>query len=435
MKQYERIVLVQGDRYIKLILNDDEVISKWGKIGGKEQRTSHIYGFINKGKSNELSPMEAALADFERKMEKKIKEGYKLNSGDLLDISTEEKDTTLDFNSPQSSFTLSKPITKISDRALQGMIDKEKSILTEKENGMCHWVVYDDEGNVKIFTRRMNDHTRKYPDLEVEFYHMGFKNTLLAAEFVIDNEDHHKGFRLLQEISKSDTLKGELKENQMRSYELQQKNPVRACIFHIPYIMGEESWKFDYEDVHGLLRRFPHKDYGSLIFRPVNRTKELQNVEDVKDFLRAREKSLEGLVCWNKDGQVEVSFDGKPKRRAAYKIKVPKEMDVIAYGWNEGTGDRQGRIGSLNIGKYQPTRTFKIIESNMLDYGKVGSGIPDDMANPEDWSFPCVIEIEYEYHEPTGKFKFPRFNKIHEDKQPWECIREEGEAPDAKLVK
>lgn len=419
--------LVQKDRYIIISVDGDTVTSKWGKIGGKEQTTSHTYDFINKGKANELSPIDAALADFDRKVEKKMKEGYK-EVLEIKEITEDEGD--LDFDAPQTSFTLSKPITKIADKKLQELLNKNQAILQEKENGMCHWVVLDSKSNVSIYTRRMNDHTRKYPGIVEEFkkiFPPGEKseNSVFGVELIVDCEDHHRGFRLLQEISKSDTLKGELKESQERSYELQETNPVRACVFCCLYGNGAPVWRMDYEFNRELLNNMlPTKDQNTTLFRPVELN--FTNVAEIKEYLRENEKRLEGIVCWDKKSGVEVSFDGKPKRRASYKIKVPKETDVVAWGWVEGTGDHQGKIGALRIGKYR--------DGALLDYGKVGSGLSDEICDPEGWDFPCVIEIEYEYHEPTGKFKFPRFSKIHEDKVPSECIAEEGEAPDAVNV-
>ena len=57
-------------------MDDRTLTTRWGKIGGKEQTTSHTYDAINVGKRNELSPADAALADYFRKRTKKEREGY-----------------------------------------------------------------------------------------------------------------------------------------------------------------------------------------------------------------------------------------------------------------------------------------------------------------------------------------------------------------------
>jgi len=439
--------LVQRNKYIVLELDNRTLTTRWGKIGGKEQKTSHTYDAINVGKKNELSPGDAAYADYFRKRTKKEREGYIRVSKIVEQVAAEEK---LNFNSPQTSFTLSKPVTKISDKALQKLIDSDNAVFGEKENGMCHWVIIDSKSKVKIFTRRMNDHTSKYPgivkafenvmahpDLAKEFpkaQSSYMSRSAFAVELVVGNSNHHTGFRLLQEISKSNTLKGECKEDQSKALSLQKVNTVRACVFACLYAGTFPVWKTNCRtSLKTVDEMFPLKSEGETLFKPVEL--EFDTVAEVKQYIKDQEERLEGLVVWDKTKAMEVTFNGKPRRRAAYKIKVPREGDVIAYGWTEGTGDHQDNIGALQIGRIRSTPSGKVIyDQNLLDYGRCGSGISDELMNPDLWEFPCVIEIEYEYHEPTGKFKFPRFSKVHEDKQIWECVAEEGEAPKAVLV-
>lgn len=127
---------------------------------------------------------------------------------------------------------------------------------------------------------------------------------------------------------------------------------------------------------------------------------------------------IEGFVVWIKAENSEITYNGKPNRRACYKLKALREDDVVAYAWAEGSGDRQGLIGSFLIGKYD-------LNGNMIPFGNVGSGIKDEDANPEDWVLPCVIEINYEQRFETGKYQFPRFSKRHEDKIPSDVVIDE----------
>jgi len=423
----KEIILVQRKKYLVLTLEDATVSTRWGLIGGKEQGTSHTYDYTNKGKANQLEPYETALADFFRKKEKKQREGYKQVTEIKEEVGVEEE---LNFRDPQTSFTLSKPVTKISDKALQKLIDSDNAVFGEKENGMCHWVIIDPMSNIRIFTRRMNDHTHKYPGI-VEAFDKTLpedkrKNTVFAVELVVDNPNHHTGFRLLQEISKSNTLKGECKKDQSKALGLQEVNTVRACVFACLYTGKFPVWKANcLTSLNTVNEMFPFKYEDEILFKPVEL--KFATVPEVKQYIRDQEERLEGLVVWDKTKAMEVTFNGKPRRRAAYKIKVPRECDVIAWGWTEGTGDHQGNIGALQIARYRNTGA-------LLDYGRCGSGISDELMDPKKWEFPCVIEIEYEYHEPTGKFKFPRFSKVHEDKQIWECVAEADEAPNAKEV-
>jgi ATP-dependent DNA ligase len=117
----------------------------------------------------------------------------------------------------------------------------------------------------------------------------------------------------------------------------------------------------------------------------------------------------------------EITYNGKPSRRACYKLKATREDDVVAYGWEEGSGAKQGKVGSLLIGKYNS-------EGKIVPLGKVGSGLKIKQGECEIdyWEFPCVIEIEYEQRFPTGSYQFPRFSKKHGEKVPSEVILDQN---------
>jgi ATP-dependent DNA ligase len=125
----------------------------------------------------------------------------------------------------------------------------------------------------------------------------------------------------------------------------------------------------------------------------------------------------EGMVVWNIDENAEITYNGKPNRRACYKLKAKEEDDVVAYGYTEGSGSKQGKVGSLLIGKYNK-------EGEMVEMGSVGTGlkIKEGDCEIENWTFPCVIEIEYEQQFETGRYQFPVFIKKHGDKIPEEVV-------------
>jgi ATP-dependent DNA ligase len=123
------------------------------------------------------------------------------------------------------------------------------------------------------------------------------------------------------------------------------------------------------------------------------------------------------MVVWNIDENAEITYNGKPNRRACYKLKAKEEDDVVAYGYTEGSGSKQGKVGSLLIGKYNK-------EGEMVEMGSVGTGlkIKEGDCEIENWTFPCVIEIEYEQQFETGRYQFPVFIKKHGDKIPEEVV-------------
>jgi len=399
-------------KFVKMILDDDTVHREWGLIDGKIQNTSNTYDFINKGKSNELSPKEAAKADFDRIITKKIKEGYV--EVDDLDNLPDFKEDYMDFNNLPTQFSCSKPIKEISKVKFNSLLLNDKLKIFIKENGLCHFILITEDEDVKIYTRRIDDHTRKYPKIVEDIKKLNLpKNTLLISEFIIDpilKIPHMDAFKLMSSISRSDTLKGKVKEDITRTLFLQEETPVCAVIFNILFLFGANMTDKPYSFILNLIQR---DMYATHIIPP--RELHFNNHSEAVEWAKNNKQIHEGMVVWNIDENAEITYNGKPNRCACYKLKAKEEDDVVAYGYTEGSGSKQGKIGSLLIGKYNK-------DGEMVELGSVGTGlkIKEGDCEIENWVFPCVIEIEYEQQFETGKYQFPVFIKKHEDKLPEE---------------
>lgn len=421
----EKIILVQKNihgrvKFITLILEDATVSREWGLIAGKTQTTSNTYDFINKGKANELSPSEAALDDFNRLTIKKKKEGYiEIESLDKLPDLEENR---MDFNDLPVQFCCSKPHTKITSKKLDKLITKNLVRFFIKENGLCHFVLITSENEVKIYSRRIDDHTKKYPKLTKAFDNLKLPaGTLIAIELVIDDslyKMHMERFQRVSSISKSDVLKGQVQESIEKTLALQEETPVIAMMFNILYLDGFDRTTVDYDSTITIMQDMESYDTSGFIKTP--REIVFPSYDEAYVWVKNNKLTIEGLVVWNKEENAEITYNGKPNRRACYKLKAVAEDDVIAYDWLEGSGSNQGKIGSLLIGKYN-------FEGELTPLGKVGSGLKPKQGDCEidNWSFPCVIEIEYEQRFPTGKYQFPRFSKKHEDKIPSDILLDE----------
>lgn len=414
----ERIFLVQKNSYgrikfIEMILDSDTVHRNWGLIGGKSQSTSNRYGYINKGKSNELSPEESAKEDFNRLIESRIKEGY-LVTKSLEELPDFDNDN-MNFDSLPVQFCCSKPHTSISKTKLNKLLKEKRAKLFIKENGLCHFILITSKKEVKIYTRRIDDHTRKYPRIVKEVERLDFPpNTLLVGELIIDPEldmPHMAAFKAVSSVSRSDTLKGKVKEDISKTLKLQEETPVKMVIFNILFMDGVDFTKtLDYDKVLNLIDSFVLGK--NELLRP--REMKFDTYDKAYDWAKENLIVFEGLVAWCIEENAEITYNGKPNRRACYKLKATREDDVVAYGWEEGSGSKQGKIGSLLIGKYNE-------DDEIVPMGKVGAGlrIKEGDCDIENWQFPCVIEIEYEQRfGDTGRYQFPRFTKKHEDKIP-----------------
>jgi len=431
----EETILVQRHstgrvKFVTLSLDGDTLNREWGLLKGKVQKTSHTYDYINKGKANELNSEEAALADYFRIIEKKTKEGY--ITTESLDVLPDLENNNMNFENLPEQFCCSKPHTEISKSKLDKLKEEHKAKFFIKENGLCHYILVTDTNEIKIYTRRIDDHTRKYPKIVEAVQAIGYPpNTLLIVELTIDpalNLPHMESFNLMSSISRSDTLEGKVKENITQTLFLQEQHPVKAVVFNMLFHNGEDLTSLSYSSIINLYIDY-FDNYKLEIFdapKQIVLIKPFELFFDSYDqaFAWAEEnkKKYEGLVVWDVTANAEITYNGKPNRRACYKLKASQEDDVVAYDWKEGTGAKQGKIGSLLIGKYN-------LKGQMIPMGNVGSGlkIKEGDCEVENWTFPCVIEITYDQKFPTGKYQFPRFNKKHEDKVPSDIIIDDME--------
>ena len=111
-------------------------------------------------------------------------------------------------------------------------------------------------------------------------------------------------------------------------------------------------------------------------------------------------------------------------------------------GWTPGAGGRTGRLGALAVG---------VMEDGALKYaGKVGTGFTDATlttlqreleplhrdSSPFEGRQPprgkifvepsLVAEVEFREWTRTGTLRAPSFKGLRYDKDPQDCIREEG---------
>ncbi len=420
----EEIILVQNHstgrvKFVTLSLEGDTVSRIWGLINGKTQTTSHTYSYTNKGKANELNPEETAKADYERIIETRLKEGLQVAKS--LDELPDLDNNQMDFDNLPVQFCCSKPHTSISKTKCNKLIKDKLARFFIKENGLCHYILVTSTEEVKIYTRRIDDHTRKYPEIVKYIEDLKLpKNTLLITEFVIDpklNIPHMEAFKLIRSISKLDVLAGKVLDNVDQSLASQEEHRVVAVIFNILFVDGEDVTEREYEEALELLLDEP--DWDGPVILP--REMKFKSHQEAYGWADENKNQYEWLVLWNAHENAEITYNGKPNRTACYKLKAVLEDDVVAYDWKEGTGAKQGKVGSLYIGKYNQ---FGV----MVPMGRVGSGLKIKQGECEIdyWKFPCVIEISYDQRFPTGAYQFPRFTgKVHLEKLPADIVVDE----------
>jgi len=381
----------------------------------RPKKSSNTYQTINAGKSNEQNPEQAAQADYDRIINKKLNEGY-VRTDSLESLPDLHPTRNIDLNNIPVQFCCSKPHTSISTKALDKLIQSGNAQFYIKYNGLCHYILVDLQNQIKIYTRRWHDHTVKHPEIVQDVKDLNlYPGTLLIAELVIDPNlklPHMKAFSIMSSISKSDTIAGKCAKDQTKTKKLLKQYRVRAAVFGILYDDNKPVWRKSY----GLIRdemesRLFLAHENQTIFIPTEVP--IKSAAQAIEIVKKNKTKIEGLIVWDLGQAMTITMNGKPDRSACYKIKAKGEKDVIAVGYEEGRGKLQGKIGSLKIGQYGP-------QGEWIDLGTVGGLKPKKgECDPANWSFPCVIEVEYDQIFPdTGRFQFGHFTKPHEDKVP-----------------
>jgi len=397
-------------KFLRYTLNDNQITNEWGLIDGISQGVCNEYEPINAGKSNELTAEQAAEADYNRIIKRKIKEGY--SPVDSLENLPNQKEMPLDLDHIPPSFCCSKPIKTTKPKIINKLIKAGNAKFFVKYNGACHYILIKSDGEIRLFTRRWDDHTCKYPEIVRAIKTSKIEpNSLLIVELCIDPFmalNHMTAQKHMSEIMKADTLKGVCKPDQTKCFKLQKKYPVKAAVFGYLYCNGTKIWHKAYITQWAYIsKQIKPLSRHQLLFQP--QEAKFNSYEEAISMAIAHKTHIEGFVVWDMTKAMEVTMNGKPLRRASWKIKTKAEMDVIAYKGKPGKKKDQYR--SLYIGKFND-------KGEMVPMGTVGGLKPKNgETDPSYWNFPCVIEVIYDNQFPdTGFLQFGSFSKIHEDK-------------------
>ena len=424
----------KGYKVIIFELQNDILTRSWGLLNGSMQTKSTKFKPKNIGKTNEKSSTVVAKEDFARQVEKKCKNGYRVvDDITIEDIEKEWKQNdTMSFEQLPTNFAPAKPIktndfskTKILSM-IKELLNKNACIVTMKYNGLRHFVVVGENG-IKIYTRRCDDHTVKYPTLvdiitkinlpagtilDCELY---IKQKDIPKEMFDRESDHMDRFQRVCSISKSDVSAGIPKDVLFKTPERIAETPVSLAIFDVLYYNTNKIYMHPYRARQTLIKEIDKASESDYIHAAaaiqLDSNSSPQEVYNILDEL----EDWEGLVIWDADSPTEVQMNGKSKRIGCFKLKPEYEDDFVAYEYEETVARGPGKIGRLKIGKYDS-------DGNIVPMGECGSGITHDLLDISLWSFPCVVEIKYSSKfKDTNRLQFPVFSKIHFEKEPSEC--------------
>lgn len=212
-------------------------------------------------------------------------------------------------------------------------------------------------GEIKLFTRRLEDVTNQFPDV-VNY----IKNHVKGNNFIIDSEavglDKKTGKYLpFQNIS----------QRIKRKYGIEQMAkdlPVELNIFDIIYYNGKSLLHTEFRKRREILEKIVKEEQGKIVLSRMIVTESKKEVEEF--FKKSMKAGNEGLMLKALDALY------KPGARVGYMLKFKAIMDtldlVIAKAeWGEGK--RSNWLSSYTLACYN--------DGEFLEVGKVSTGLKE----------------------------------------------------------
>jgi bifunctional non-homologous end joining protein LigD len=292
-------------------------------------------------------------------------------------------------------------------------------------------------GSWGLLSRRGEDVTARYPELEGLGEQLGKRSAVLDGEVVALDENGVPSFQLLQRRM---GLASAAAVKQRRA-----DTPVTFMIFDVPHLDGRCSRELPYEARRPLLEDL--KLAGDQWQTPRSHRGDGQRLLDA-----ARERGLEGIVAKKLDSPY------RPGKRTGewIKARVWQRQEFVIGGYTPGEGSRAKRVGSLLVGYYdkRPEEARGSGEPQRLVFaGGVGSGLTEadldrltrelDRHRRETSPFrvgaprwpkarlavfcepELVCEVQWSQWTREGTLRQPAFKGMRDDKDPREVVREQ----------
>lgn len=228
-----------------------------------------------------------------------------------------------------------------------------------KYDGFRMMINKDEKGNISIFTRRLDNVTKQFPDA-VKYV----KENVKADTFIIDCEavgysPKTKKYLPFQEISQRIKRKYDIEK-------LEKELPVELNVFDIVYYNNKSLINEPFEQRRKIIEKIIKEEKKKIVLAEQLIT---ANEKEAEDFYnKALEEGQEGLMAKN----LQAIY--KPGARVGYAVKLkpdPNEFDLVITGAEYGTGKRAGWLTSYDVSCYD-TKT-----KQLLEIGKVSTGLKE----------------------------------------------------------
>lgn len=226
-----------------------------------------------------------------------------------------------------------------------------------KYDGFRLMINKDEKGNIRLFTRRLDEVTTQFPEV-VEYA----KKHIRGRSFIVDSEavgydPKRLKYRPFQEISQRIKRKYEIER-------IQHELPVEVNVFDILYYEGRNMIKQPFRERRALLEKIIRGERWKLKLAEKIVTTDEKEAGDF--YHEAIKEGEEGVMIKN------LNAPYKPGARVGYMLKLKPELstfDLVIIGAEYGEGKRSEWLSSFILACQD--------EGRLLEIGKVGTGIKE----------------------------------------------------------
>jgi DNA ligase-1 len=231
------------------------------------------------------------------------------------------------------------------------------ALIDYKYDGFRMMINKDEKGEIQIFTRRLDNVTKQFPEVKeyVKEYVKG-KTFMLDCE-AVGYDPKTKKYRPFQEISQRIKRKYDIEK-------MQKELPIEINVFDILYYNNESLLKKPFKERRKLIEKIvtPH----AFKIRPSKAIISSDEKEVEKFYQHALAQGEEGIMMKN----LEAPY--KPGARVGYGVKIKpeeNEFDLVIVEAEYGTGKRAGWLTSYTVACRN--------HETLLEIGKVSTGLKE----------------------------------------------------------
>lgn len=238
--------------------------------------------------------------------------------------------------------------------------------LEHKYDGFRVVISKDEKGNVKLFTRKLEEVTNQFPDVVSVI-----KKNVKGKSFMLDSEV--VGFdRKTEKYMPFESISQRIR----RKYDIDnivEKLPVEVNVFDVLYLDGES------------LLDLPFKERRKVIEKIIKteRLKIRTSFQLVTDDLKEAEKFYKEALKIGEEGIMFKALDKEYRqgRRVGYIVKLKpavNDLDLVITGAEYGSGKRGGLLTSYIVAcRNSDNGNGKTGKEEFVDVGKVASGLKE----------------------------------------------------------